>query len=250
MIDLPILLTSSVEAMDTSGKLNDPDLRIKYTLKSIDQWGRINPCGRFIICDGSNFNFSEIVRAKFPSLKIECIHFLNNYEMLLKHGKGFGEGEIIQYAIKNSSLIDNADAFVKCTGKLWVSNYYDCVNQWNGKFLASAYFANVFSLKQLKIGYLDTRFYIANKNYFLENFGRAHLGLGGENGLSIEDTYLSILLEKKEKHFLFGRQPIICGVGGGSGKFYKNSFRRILKDRLRNWVIKNDSNYRDLFISS
>lgn len=249
MNNFPVLITSSVQAMDTSVKLIDPNLRIKHTIESLYQWKRINPKGKFVICDGSNFDFSEIIKKKFSDLEIECISFLNDHKMVRKHGKGFGEGEIIQYAIKNSTLISNADAFVKCTGKLWISNYYDCVNQWKGKFLASAYFANVFSLKQLKISYLDTRFYIANKNYFLENFGRAHLSLGGENGLSIEDAYLSVLLEKNEKHFLFRRQPIICGVGGGSGKHYKNSLPRIFKDRLRNWIVKNNNFYRNLFIS-
>lgn len=250
MINIPILLTSSVEAMDSSGQLNDPELRVKYTLESIEQWGRINPKGNFIVCDGSNFDFSEITKKKFPHLNIECISFLNDYEMLQKHGKGYGEGEIIQHAIKKSSTLSEVDSFVKCTGKLWVPNYYECISQWKGKFLASAYFANVFSIKRTKIIYLDTRFYVTNKNYFLEHFGRAHLDLGGEHGLSIEDEYLAVLLKKNEKHFLFYRPPIICGVGGGSGKPYKSSLTRIMKDRLRNWIVKNNDNYRNLFTFS
>lgn len=250
MNELPILLTSSVEAMDSSGRLNDPELRIKYTLESINQWSRITPNGRFILCDGSDFNFSKIIKEKFPSLKIECMHFLNNHEMIQKHGKGYGEGEIIQYAIKKSRTLSYADSFIKCTGKLWVPNYYECVSQWQGKFLARAYFSNVFSTRRTKIAYLDTRFYITNKNYFLEHFGRAHLNLGGEHGLSIEDEYLEVLLKRNEKNFLFYKPPIICGVGGGSGKYYKTNLIRIMKERLRNWVVKNTYAYRDLFISS
>ena len=247
MTNLPILLTSSIQVMDFSGKLNNPELRLKHTIECISEWSKINPEGSYVICDGSNYNFSDILLSKFPKLKIEPLFFLNDQKRIRKHGKGYGEIEIINYAIEQSKILNQSDSFVKCTGKLWVSNYHECLAQWNDKFLGTAHFKDVFSLRKLSIDYLDTRFYISKKAFFQNNFKESHLNLGGEIGLSIEDEFLRILLTKNEKRFLFNIPPIINGVGGGSGKYYKSNFLKIKKNKLRNWIAKKNHQYKDLF---
>ena len=243
----PLLLTSSVIPTDLSGNLNDPSMRIKHTIESIAEWLKIDPQIQMVICDGSGYDFSDTVKINFPSANIECIFFDNDAEQIKKHGKGYGEGEIIRYAIEHSKFIKQSDVFIKCTAKLWVANFDQCLSQWNNQFICGAYFANVFSYKKTTLKFVDTRFYISRKDYYLKYFSAAHTQLGNTVGLSIEDTFLDVILQEKMKHIFFRTPPVICGVGGGSGKYYKSGVFRVLKDRFRNWIARSTSQYADLF---
>jgi hypothetical protein len=242
----PLLLTSSLIPTDLSGNLNDPSMRMMHTIESISEWLRIDPHIQIVICDGSGFDFSETVKVNFPAANIECIFFNNDVEQIKRHGKGYGEGEIIRYAIEHSRLMNESEVFIKCTAKLWVANFNQCLLQWNQQFICGAYFANAFSYKKTVLQFIDTRFYITRKDFYLKHFSVAHVQLGNTEQ-SIEDAFLDVIQNKKIKHILFRTPPVICGVGGGSGKYYKSGVIRVLKDRIRNWIARSASQYSDLF---
>ena len=109
----PVLLTSCVIVSDHSVSLKDPDSRVRLTTDSIEKWLAVSPDLRLVICDGSNFDFSKIVLKKFPNANIECLFFQNNKELVGIHGKGYGEGEIVNYALENSSYLNESDFFAK-----------------------------------------------------------------------------------------------------------------------------------------
>lgn len=243
----PILLTSSVTAMDRSVKLKDEKLRIFHTLESIERWLGLFPQAQLVLCDGSNFDFSELVNEKFPRASIECLFFMNDPRLILLHGKGFGEGEIIRYALDHSRILGRSSWFAKCTAKLWVDNFFECTKSWNGKFLCQAYFSGVFSLKETHLQYIDTRFYLASKIFYTENLLDAHINVGGEQGIGIEKKFLDVVLAKNIKAIFFRTPPVVCGVGGGSGKYYNASIIRRLKERLRMALVVSRPKYRALF---
>lgn len=242
----PLLLTSSLIPTDLSGNLNDPSMRMMHTIESISEWLRIDPHIQIVICDGSGFDFAETVKVNFPAANIECIFFNNDAEQIKRHGKGYGEGEIIRYAIEHSRLMNESEVFIKCTAKLWVANFNQCLLQWNQQFICGAYFANVFSYKKTALQFIDTRFYITRKDFYVQHFSAVHIQLGN-TAQSIEDAFLDVIQDKKIQHILFRTPPVICGVGGGSGKYYKSGVIRVLKDRMRNWIARSTSQYKDLF---
>lgn len=245
----PILLTSAVIVTDYSGRLNDAASRIKYTIESIEKWLAISPDLTLVICDGSGFDFSSIVLEKFPKANIECLFFENNKELVGLHGKGYGEGEIVKYALLHSANLKDAEFFAKCTSKLWVQNFFECLKEWNGTFLCKGYFANVFSFKKTRFSYVDTRFYLANKSFYLKNLVSAHLSVGGEQGLSLEHSFRDVILKEQFKKILFGVHPDICGVGGGSGTYYKkNNLKRRLKEAIRLWMVRRNKTLNHLFV--
>lgn len=243
----PILLTSSVIAMDSSVLLRDQNLRIFHTLESIKKWVAIAPDCKFIICDGSGFDFSPLMQEKFPNLQIECLAFLNNAELIARRGKGFGEGEIIRYALEHSNYLRQSSWFAKCTAKLWVDNFEKCIVQWNGRFLCKAFFANVFSIKKTSLEYIDTRFYLADISFYKKYFSRVHLNLEMRNSDSIENKFLDVVREAKLKNILFRNPPIISGVGGGSGKYYNTSIIRRAKEDVRTLITFMNPRFQDLF---
>lgn len=247
MNTIPILLTSSVVAMDASVQLRDQNLRILYTLESLKEWMRIAPKNKFVICDGSGYDFSHLVKEHFPGANIECLFFKNQADMVQLNGKGYGEGEIIRYALTYSAYLMNTPCFAKCTAKLWVENYRKCILEWNGKFLCKAYFSNVFSWKAIKLEYIDTRFYLINRNIYVNYFSCAHLLSNPSNKVVIEEEFLKIALKEKLNHIFFRTPPVICGVGGGSGLYYKNSRMRRAKEILRLKIASASSKFKFLF---
>ena len=247
MMSPPILLTSSVIAMDSTVLLKDQDSRIYHTIESLKRWSEIVPKGKFVICDGSGFDFTNIVKKKFPNLDIECLSFLNDAEQVKFCGKGFGEGEIIRYALKHSSYLKESEWFAKCTAKLWVENFQDCIQEWNGRFLCKAYFSNVFSFKKTALEYIDTRFYLVDKYFYATYFSEAHLNLVVDSGVGIEEKFLEVVNKQDFKKILFRHSPVVSGVGGGSGKYYNTSTTRRIKEGLRLKLVCLGSKYQTLF---
>jgi hypothetical protein len=247
--NLPVLLiTSCVVIADDDVVLRDPKDRIKHTVEAIEHWIKIAPNLPIVICDGSNYDFSVILKDKFPHQDFECFYFQNSIEKVKVQGKGYGEGEIIEYALEHSELLKKSKFFIKCTGKLWVENFAECLEVFKGNFRASAYFKNAFSLlKETKFEYIDTRFFISSIDFYKMNLLRSYEQVGLTNKLSIEHVFKNILLKEKLKGFLLTTHPVICGVGGGNGKYYKNSLKRRIKDRLRLQLIRKKTYLKILF---
>lgn len=243
----PVLLTSCITVSDHSVALKDEKYRIDHTLESIEKWLNICSKMKLVICDGSNFNLSEIATAAFPGANIECLNFRNSDNMVRAYGKGYGEGEIVNHAIANSEYLSESEYFAKCTAKLWVENYAECLAKWNGIFLCQGVFDQVFSFRKTHFSHIDTRFYLASKTFYQKNFSSAYLRLAKGQGLSIEDHFLEIVREENLEGVLFSTPPVVCGVGGGNGVYYKNNIRRRLKDKLRLHIVKSNRSFRPLF---
>ena len=243
----PLLFTSCVIVSDHSVILKDQESRIKLTLEAIEKWLSIDPNLQLVICDGSNFDFSDLVHKNFPLSKIECLFFQNNKELVALHGKGFGEGEIVQYALDHSRYLKESEFFGKCTSKLWVENFFDCLNQWNGTFLCKGVFTDVFSFKQTRFSYIDTRFYLVSKSFYSKYLKSSYLNVGGVNNLSLEHCFKDAILSKHLSGVMFTIPPVICGIGGGNGRYYKNNIKRRIKEVIRLWLVRNDKSFTFLF---
>ena len=245
---IPVLLTSSVVAHDNRVALTDTAVRIDLTLESVAQWLQLDPHLQLVICDGSNFDFSLAVAQRFPAASIECLCFENDQAAVRRKGRGFGEGEIVRFAVSRSRMIQHAGAFAKCTSKLWVSNYAECLVDWNGNFLCKAVFDHVFSpFKKTTLSYIDTRFYVVSLPYYKQYFEAAHQSIDLGSGKGLEDCFLEIFTSRCIDRVLFNTPPVIDGVGGGIGKYYKNPWKRRIKEKLRLHLVRTEPRFRTLF---
>lgn len=231
---IPILLTSSVVAHDKGVRLQDPKERARLAMESILKWRAIAPMNPLVLCDGSDFDFQSSVSTLPGSGSVECLHFPNNVDLIQQHGRGYGEGEIVRYALAHSQLIQSAGCFAKCTSKLWVENFNECIQQWNGKVLLKGVFDNVFSLRRTtKLTYIDTRFYAMGIDVYQQFFLHAHHAIRTNDGYGLEESFRDIFLANRLKGCLMCPPPIICGVGGGTGVYYKNTALRTFKEKWR-----------------
>lgn len=248
---IPVLLTSSVVAHDAGVALKDTQERIRLTLESIREWLKVDPTLRLVVCDGSNYDFSTIVEEQFPEAAIECLHFENQQDLVKVHGRGYGEGEIVRYALAHSRFIAEAGCFAKCTSKLWVANFARCAADWHGGLRFKAVFLNVFSpWRKTRLAYIDTRFYIASTQSYLRYFESAHHNIQSTQGHGLEECFRDIFLLHDFRNALFRVPPVICGVGGGTGVYYRNSPRRLLKEEIRLALVRMHPRLRRYFLQS
>lgn len=245
----PILLTSCVHVSDASVSLKSSVDRINLTLKSIKEWLTILPNAEIVICDNSEFDFTELINETFPNKKIECLCFLGDRSAVRMYGKGYGEGEIIEYAIKKSKFILNSGCFTKCTARLWVKNYRYFLNRWNQKCMLKPVFKNIFSVKPTKLDHIDTRFYIVSTEFYLKYLVDANKKINPLTPYGIEEVFLNIVFERNLQNIFTKKYPEIHGVSGASGNAYRNSLKKNIKENFKYFLMRLNPRFRDLFQS-
>ncbi len=245
---IPILLTSSVVAHDNGVRLQDQQERTRLALESVKAWRTFAPQNPLVLCDGSGFDFSPLVTPWLNQAPIECLSFQNNVNLIQLHGRGYGEGEIVRHALHHSIFIQQTGCFAKCTSKLWVENFFECMKYWNGKLLLKGVFDHVFSIsKAARFAYIDTRFYAASSEAYTKYFLHAHENIHAHQGHGLEECFRDKFIHHELNRCLMYLPPVICGVGGGTGAYYKNTKTRRLKENLRYRLIKRLPNFTTWF---
>jgi hypothetical protein len=229
-----LLLTSSVFVSAPFVGLSDPKERAELTLASIKQWIDIAGDLNIVICDGSGYDFTKDVAERFPQAKIECISFKNSAKLVADYGKGYGEGEIINYALEHSEFLRNSDYFVKCTSKLWVKNFPAIFNRWNNVFQCQFGLEKPKSIRRALPHIVDTRFYIIRKSYYRDHFSGAYKNVRDREGYYLENSFRDVVVgdRLRASSILFPIPPLIEGVAGTSGNAYKTISP--MKGRLKN----------------
>ena len=174
---------------------------------------------RIVICDGSGFDFTEVVRERWPHANIETLTFVNDIESVAKLGKGFGEGQIIDFALRNSRLMRRQKHFMKCTAKLWVGNIRHVLRDWTGD-------NNFVNLRKdpsgdnaMRTGKVNTRFFIVGRKFFDMHLRDAYLAVDRRRGHFIEHEFGDRLVRlNSNSSFAFATKPRIHGVSGTTGR--------------------------------
>ena len=255
----PILITSCVKTSANYTALRDQNTRIELTVNAINEWLKINSLLKIVVCDGSGINFSGRLRREFPLAQIEFIHFKNNYKLAKIYGKGYGEGQIVEYALKKSKFLKCSPFFAKCTSKLVVKNFMQVIELWNGNFIFDAKFINVgiiknllglVSVRSISLILIDTRFYIVDKKKYLKFFSKSHLDVRDSERYILEHAFRDVILSHKIRNFMLSFPFLIEGVSGTSGKSYrKNNIFSYIKKCLHRQIIRKHPLYKNFFVS-
>lgn len=125
--ELPILVTTAISP--PSGvpflQMTDQGHRKITTKAAILMWASYG-AKKIVIADStghevlSNSDVSELINY---GIDIEQIFFQQDSSEVLSRGKGFAEGQIINFALEKSIIINNSGSFFKSTGKTFVRNY-------------------------------------------------------------------------------------------------------------------------------
>jgi len=190
MINAPLLVTSAVHAVAPNTQMRNTDERIFWTIHYIDKWIENNPNIQIVLCDGSNFDFSSLLQHQ-KYRNIEILFFSNNSYEVSKKGKGYGEGEIISFALDNSKILNESEYFMRSTAKYYVENYQNFLNENDFNLKIYPVFGSFSNLVKFRIQSVDLRFFIVKKSFYIKEMLNIHENTNelDANRTSLEGVY-------------------------------------------------------------
>lgn len=120
-----ILMTSAIGSPPAFLKITDHDERWHQTLCGLVRWIRDTSARTIVLCDGTmpTYDFSKVEKFAAENGKtIEILKFQES-DNFMKHGKGYAEGEVLEFALNNSKHLSDGGSFYKVTGRTFVANF-------------------------------------------------------------------------------------------------------------------------------
>ncbi|MDM8310359.1 hypothetical protein [Phocaeicola barnesiae] len=221
MNDLVILLTGCVNPNGMIfTKLQDKDVRAKQYIEAIT-WYLNNTNLKIVFTENSGYELKSYINKEFYS-RIEFLTYNgNDYKKEL--GKGYGEGLIIDYTLKNSKFIHSKSNIIKITGRLILTNINDIISWYlhhnhNNKLILCDVNRNITTA--------FSRVVIAPKSFYSDYFLNEVKKCNDSQGYQFENALAtSIQLCKRLKKYnlsLFPFPYIFYGVSGSDGNIIKN----------------------------
>jgi hypothetical protein len=199
-------------------KMTNVAMRLITSKASVFFWAA-HGAKRIVIADatGENIlNSEDILLLKKISVEVEQINYCQNEELIKKRGKGYGEGELIKFALKNSKFLEVENNFFKCTGKLYCRNFkniIEMINQNNIQNIFWRYVGEGDSMQQ----WIDTRFFFTTKEFCEKHLIPAYLK--ADETKAAAEFYCFNIIEK-ELESAKALRPLLSGFSGGTGDQY------------------------------
>lgn len=198
--------------------LKDEEERLRQYIASVRFYISESPFTKIVFCDNSNYQYAEIDTlvklAQSYGKEFEWLAFQGDSSKILVHGKGYGEGEIIRYALDNSKLTAIAHSFAKVTGRLTIGNIDQVIHNAKPN-------TNYFNRDIYRGHGTDTRFYLCDIDFYKRNLLDAYIEtceLPGKE-CAIEDVFFMRLRGKQHCRNLMAF-PLFYGCSGGNGRDY------------------------------
>lgn len=211
--------------------LNDTSVRLEQYVESLKYAIRnYKSIQKIVFCENTNFNYdySELIKEalKFGK-KLEILSFLGDYEVIKEKGKGYGEGEIINYAINHSILLNRCVGFYKLTGRVTIQNMDKVISYTN----SSTAFLFMKSLRfRDDENYVSTVFYKVELNFYKKVLLEAYKEVEDSKKRYLEYVFYDKL--KKINCNSFGKYPIVSGISGSTGFSYQQSKISLFKSNI------------------
>ena len=201
-------------------QLTNPSLRLDQYKRAVRFYLDIDCIAKIVFCDNSNYigNYDDLIAyANQKGKTLEVLCFSGDFETAVRKGKGFGEGEISNYALHNSKLMHNDDYFIKVTGRHIIDNISQIIRNINMKDV-------YFSPASYKPGnsMVSTVLFSMKRDYYLEYFRSVHENVDDPHGFYYEHAMFRQLKTIHQKiRFLFPPVRITLTSSGSTGQKVK-----------------------------
>ena len=232
-----ILLTSCVNPNGMPfTALSDINVRKQQYLDALRFYVNNTPLP-IVYVDNSNVDIKEYnVISNIVDDRLELLSFDGNHDK--EHGKGYGELEIIDYAIKHSNIINSNKnvSIIKITGRLVIVNIMTILNQLKYNILPSS--NSVICSMNSDFSMADSRLLIAPVNFYISLIEK-RVNINDSEGVYLEHVLCSLIKKQNLYAFhTFFSEPQYQGVSGSTNITYeakKHTFRE--KIRYAEYVI-------------
>ena len=200
----------------TALTISDAEARREQYLECLIWAMQATPFTKIVYCDNSACTLPETLLKQAQKLgkQLEILPFQGNVERTIQAGKGYGEGEIIEYALKYSHLLQEADYFCKLTGRLRVENvkcFFACANQKKAYFWGNGIYSTA----------IDTRFYGIPKDLYRQYYQNAYKQVCDRENVWLEHCFYDAYCTSKIPAGQIALYPDFRGVSGSMGIQYK-----------------------------
>lgn len=236
MVDLLILTSCIAPCKQELLALQDKDTRFKQTIECIKRFVDSGTFKKILICDGSNINLQNHFIAEYAESKgilFESLSFQQDNKSVKFKGKGYGEGEIMDFLVNNSRLFEESDSFIKVTGRLFVSNIVE-IN--NNLCLDRIYFNYIPSKR---IGCVDTRLYAMPTFIYRKYFQESYKDVNDYKCRSYEICFTDTLRDNKLTFSPLPFAPVFWGISGTNNKPYTKDISYFIINKLTSLGIMN-----------
>lgn len=212
-----IIVTGTVAPAGTMGNLvlRDHSERLRQYRQALERLITAKPDAAVVFCENSGFGteaFAEVqALAERTGVRFEALSFAGDTEAAARHGKGYGEGEILSYVMENSALAAGEEYFVKLTGRLTVDNLPDLVK----RLKTDTVYFNIPNIHRRE--FYDTRLYAMPTAVFREHFREAYRQVREQEGRILETVYTEVIRSSQLRIRNFPRYPRIVGTSGSVG---------------------------------
>lgn len=170
-----------------------------------------------VFSENSGTDISHLFKKEIKSGRLEYLSFSGNQNK--EKGKGYGECEIIQYALNNSKIIHfvKDKRIAKITGRLIIRNINSIVRGHSILFPQKTVFCAINS----NLSFPDSRFIIAPECFY-QTFLKSKEAINDTQGYFFEHALCDTI--KREKQFPYSPfllMPQIEGMSGSSGEIYQ-----------------------------
>jgi hypothetical protein len=211
-IDIKPYCVPNTSICDTQERLAQYVNCIEY---AIDNYKSIT---HIVFCENTNFRYDYSLlteRALSKGKILEILSFTGTYDKIIKFGKGFGEGEIIGFALKTSAYIPLFNSFFKLTGRLIVRNMETIIKTTSH---SSAFIFNPKEICNKQKNHIETFFYKSDVALYKKELADACLLVDEHKNTYLEHIFYERLKDLKIR--CFNMVPAISGLSGTTGNSY------------------------------
>lgn len=206
--------------------VKDKDYRERQYINAIQFYIQNTAIKNIVFCDNSAQPANEMLyrKARENGKNFEWLSFKGNYEKTEECGKGFGEGEILEYAVNNSKLTSKCKYMAKVTGRLRLLNINAVI-----KLLSTSPYHFSSYIDEENHLFIDTRFFVIETCRFREDFLDAYKNVNDSRGFFYE---YAIAAKIQEKRIIYRDFPLALNIAGDSGSLgysYHWTRKRLIK---------------------
>ena len=230
--DFVLLITTALSPPDGVFFLNMNNIsqRIVASKSGFYSWAAMGVT-KIVIADSTNqilLNTDELIHINKMGIEVEQLRYQQNDDLVREFGKGYAEGMLIDFAIKESILLGAVNNFFKCTGKIFCSNFSEIY-----KMIEDSNIQNLIWRDSLNSDSADSRFFYTTHKFCKDYIIPSYYDINDKIGQYSEHC----LLKVAKTHLTqgYGLRPSIYGFSGSTNHQYFNQSLGYLDSKFPCW---------------
>jgi len=233
-----LLLTGAIDIKEfniPSTTITEVNERLSQYLTSIDfAITHYHLITDIVFCENTGFSFDYKPlkeKAIANGKNLEIISFIGDYSRIAQKGKGFGEGEIIKYALNTSKILVECSTFFKLTGRLIVKNMDQIVATTRSE---NSFIYHPKTIYRMPVDHIETFFYKVDKSIYTENLMDAYEEVDEPRYRYLEHIFYERLFNFNFQSFKLA--PQISGISGTSGESYISGTKATILEKINYFI--------------